>query len=114
MTTKGLEQILAFFETNLIVFCLNKFHSESEAEPTIVLSTIEGGVKVVREFCCASVNAVKEKKKPVDDFITTGIGHSQCEFMIYNFLLLCLLFEPLLNLILYIFAIQYFQLHSTT
>lgn len=53
--------------------------SASETEPTIIRSSIEDGVKVVREFCCASVNAVKDKKKPVDDFIATGIEHSQCK-----------------------------------
>lgn len=58
-----------------------KFHSEpaSDAESSIIHSSIESGVKVVREFGCASVNAVKDKKKPVDDFIATGIGHSQCK-----------------------------------
>lgn len=94
MITKGLAHIFAFSSSVISIwfdskrnlrFLLNEFHSESEAEPTIVRSSIEGGVKVVREFCCASVNAVKEKKKPVDDFIATGIGHSQCEFMILQF-----------------------------
>lgn len=104
MIAKGLEHTLAFSPTvNLIQneiynFLLHKLYSESasEVEPTIIRSTIEGGVKVVREFCCSSVNAVKEKKKPVDDFIATGIEHSQCKFVNLPFSFVhALLFGPL-------------------
>lgn len=50
------------------------------SEPSIVRSSIEGGVKVVRESCCDCVQLVKDKKTPIDEFIATGIGHSQCRY----------------------------------
>lgn len=54
--------------------------SEPEAESSLVRSSIEGSIKVVREACCDCVNAIKDKKKPVDQFISTGMDHSQCMF----------------------------------
>lgn len=54
--------------------------SETDDESSIIRSSVEGGIKVVREFGSDCVNAVKDKKKPVDDFIATGIGHSQCKY----------------------------------
>lgn len=54
--------------------------SDTDDESSIIRSSVEGGIKVVREFGSDCVNAVKDKKKPVDDFIATGIGHSQCKF----------------------------------
>lgn len=34
----------------------------------------------MRVFGCDCVNFIKDKKKPVDEFIATGIEHSQCKF----------------------------------
>lgn len=50
--------------------------AESES---LVRSSIESGIKVVREACCSTVNSVKDKKKPVDEFVSTGVAHSQCK-----------------------------------
>lgn len=52
------------------------------AEANVVYDTIESGVSEVRKFGCECVNAVKSKKKPIDDFVSTGIEHSQCEFTV--------------------------------
>lgn len=51
-----------------------------QSEPSVVRSSIEGGVRVVRETCCDCVNSIKDKKKPVDEFVSTGIAHSQCKY----------------------------------
>lgn len=48
------------------------------AEPSIIRSSIECGVKVVRENACDCVRSVQAQKKPIDDVISTGIEHSQC------------------------------------
>lgn len=46
---------------------------------SMIRSSIEGGVQVVREACCDCVNTLKDKKKPIDDFVNTGAAHSQCK-----------------------------------
>ncbi|XP_031639202.1 uncharacterized protein LOC116351262 [Contarinia nasturtii] len=55
-----------------------------ENEPSVMRSSIEGGVKIVRECCCDCVKAVKDKKRPIDEFIGTGIEHSQFAFDYLN------------------------------
>lgn len=47
---------------------------------SMIRSSIEGGVQVVREACCDCVNTLKDKKKPIDEFVNTGVGHSQCKW----------------------------------
>lgn len=63
-----------------------QFHriSTTDSDDSIVRSTIESGVKEVRKVCCDCVTAIKNKKKPVDDFVATGIAHSQCKFHFNN------------------------------
>lgn len=60
-----------------------KKSAEPESE-SIIRSSIEGGVKVVRECCCDCVNSIKDKKKPVDEFVSTGVAHSQCKPTLYS------------------------------
>lgn len=59
-----------------------------QSEPSVVRSTIEGGVKAVRETCCDCVNGIKDKKKPLDEFVSTGIEHSQCKTLPFSLLFL--------------------------
>lgn len=67
------------------LFWMFVFHiysaTTADQEPSAIRASFEGGVKVVRETCCDTVNAIKDKKKPVDEFIATGIEHSQCKFL---------------------------------
>lgn len=56
----------------------------SPESESIVRSSIEGGVKVVRECCCDCVNSIKKQKEPIDNFVQTGKAHSQCEFKIFG------------------------------
>lgn len=53
---------------------------ESKDEPSIVRKSVEDGIKVVRETCCDCVNSIKAQKKPIDQFVATGIDHSQCAY----------------------------------
>lgn len=66
----------------LKTFLRREYYSVQTAatQPSVVRSSIEEGVKVARECCCDCVKLVKDKKAPIDDFIATGIGHSQCNF----------------------------------
>lgn len=57
-----------------------------ESEPSALKSSIEDGVRVVRESCCDCVKAAKDKKKPIDEFVTTGIEHSQCRSNVLSIL----------------------------
>lgn len=50
----------------------------SPESESLIRSSIESGVRVVREACCESVNMLKDKKKPIDNFVSTGVEHSQC------------------------------------
>lgn len=59
----------------------NKNYSLSETESYIVRSSIESGVRVARECCCDCAQAIKDKKKPIDEFVSTGIEHSQCKLI---------------------------------
>lgn len=56
---------------------------EVEEESSVVHSTIQSGVKVVREGCCDCVSTIKAQKKPIDEFVSTGIDHSQCKLFIH-------------------------------
>lgn len=67
------------FSNNIFII----YHSKPvESEPSVIHTTIEGGVKVVREACCDCVNSIKDKKKPIDEFVNTGIDHSQCNVLL--------------------------------
>lgn len=58
---------------------INHYSSTSkDVESSVIRSSLEGSVKFVRECCFDCANAVKDKKKPVDEFIAKGIDHSQC------------------------------------
>lgn len=59
----------------------NFFRKTGEpSESGLIRGSIEGGIKAVRETACDAVRAVQEKKKPIDEFVSTGIEHSQCEY----------------------------------
>lgn len=45
----------------------------------MIRTSIESGIKAVRETCSDAVKTVQEQKKPIDNFVATGIEHSQCE-----------------------------------
>lgn len=53
--------------------------SSEPTEPGVIRSSIESGIRTVRETYNDAVQAVKEQKKPVDEFVSTGIEHSQCK-----------------------------------
>lgn len=57
-----------------------KSSSKSQESDSLIRSSIEGGVQVVREACCGCINTLKDKKKPIDEFFSTGVGHSQCKW----------------------------------
>lgn len=46
----------------------------------MVRSSVENGIKVVRVACCDAVKTIQVRKKPIDEFVATGIEHSQCKF----------------------------------
>lgn len=59
----------------------DKIINTAPESESLMRSSIEGGVQVVREACCEFVNALKDKKKPIDEFVSTGVAHSQCKLI---------------------------------
>lgn len=57
-----------------------KTSSTPSESNSLIRSSLEGGVQVVREACCDCVKTLKDKKKPIDEFVSTGVGHSQCKW----------------------------------
>lgn len=65
-------------------FCREKNES---TETGVVRGSVENGIKVVRVACCDAIKTIQERKKPIDEFVATGIEHSQCKFtpaIVYN------------------------------
>lgn len=60
--------------------------SNVKTESRVVRSTLEQGIKVVRECCFDCVKAITDKKKPIDVFVTTGLEHSQCRLNYFQLL----------------------------
>lgn len=59
----------------------DKSSSTSPESDSLIRSSIEGGVQVVREACRDCVNTLKDKRKPIDNFVNTGVEHSQCKWI---------------------------------
>lgn len=71
---------------NWLIKSCDSFDCSGKNAPTeagAIRTSIEGGIKVVREGCCDVVKAVQVQKKPIDDFVSTGIEHSQCELIMW-------------------------------
>lgn len=61
-----------------------KTSEEKPAESSTIRSGIECGVRTVRETCCDCASSIQAQKKPIDDFVSKGIEHSQFVFDYLN------------------------------
>lgn len=52
-----------------------------DCKPSVVTETIESGVRVVREGVSGVYNAASAQKQHVENFVSTGKAHSQCEYI---------------------------------